>query len=184
MGEYWAVAWENWLINKGIAGNMHYLANCINFNQMRATSARILLGSASPYIQVLISSVGNGSNQLEWFQVRVGTGTEPCQWFLHMKNPDRWHLGQFPPQNLAFESPDISLQSSIWVLIVSWHDVYADCAVLAALSPTAFRFTIRPIFVESLSKTREFRLKSMLISQPLTEYLSDRKFESGRWKSG
>jgi len=48
MGEYWVVLWENWLINKGIVGNKYYLARCINFNRMRATSARILLGSASP----------------------------------------------------------------------------------------------------------------------------------------
>ena len=131
-----------------------------------------------------MSSVSNGSNPLERFRVRVGTGTEPWQWFYHMKNLDRCHLGRFPPQNPAFPSPDISLQLSIWVLIVSWHDVYADCAVLAVLSPPALRFAIRPIFVESLSKTREFRFKSTLISQPLDEYQSDLNAESGRWKIG
>jgi len=31
------------------------------------------------------------------------------------------------------------LHSNFWVLIVSWHDEYADCAVLRALSPPAFR---------------------------------------------
>ena len=101
-----------------------------------------------------IDSVSNGSNPLEWFQVRVGTGTELWQRFYHMKNPDRWRLGWFSPYISAFASPDISLELSIWVLIVSWHDKYVDCAVLAALSPPAFRFVIRPIFVESLSKTR------------------------------
>jgi len=42
------------------------------------------------------------------------------------------------------------LQSRFWVLIVSCHDEYADCAVLRTLSPPAFRFVIRPIFVEWL----------------------------------
>ena len=114
--------------------------------------------SFSPVVfDCLPPRVSNSSNPLERFQVRVGTRTEPCQRFYKMKNLDRWHLGRFPPQTPAFASPDVSLQLSIWVLIVSWHDVYADCAVLASLSPPAFRFAIRPIFVESLSKTREFR---------------------------
>jgi len=34
-------------------------------------------------------SVSNGSNPLERFRVRVGTGTEPLQRLYHMKNPDR-----------------------------------------------------------------------------------------------
>jgi len=54
---------------------------------------------------------------------------------------------------------------------------------LVAPSPPAFRFAIRQVFVESRSKTRQFRLNSAFISQPLNEYQSDRKFESGRWKS-
>ena len=129
-------------------------------------------------------SVSNGSKLLEWFRVRVGTGTEPWQGFSHMKNPDRWHLGRFSPQNPAFASPDVLLQLSIWVLILLWHDVYADCAVLAALSPPAFRFAIRQIFGELLSKTPNFRLKSTLISQPLNEYQLDLNSESGWWKIG
>ena len=131
-----------------------------------------------------IPSVSNGSNPLEWFRVKVGTGTEWWQRFYHMKNPDRWHLGRFPPQNPAFASPDVSLQLSIWVLILSWHDVYADCEVLAALSPAASRFAIRQIFIDSLLKTREFCWKSTLIWQPLNEYQSDLNSESGWWKIG
>ena len=130
------------------------------------------------------ASVSNGSNLLERFRIRVGTGTEPWQRFYNMKNPDRWHLGRFPPQNPVFASPDVSLQLSIWVLIVSWHDVYADCSVLAALSPPAFRFAIRPIFVESLSKTREFRWKSTHIWHPLSECQSDLNSKSAGWKIG
>jgi hypothetical protein len=131
-------------------------------------------------IECGMNSVSKGSNPLVWFRVRVGTGTEPWQRFYHMKNLDHWHLGWFPPQNPAFGSPDVSLQFSIWVLIVSWHEVYSDCAVLAALSPPAFRFGIQPIFVESLSKTREFLLQSTLISQPPNKYQSDLNSESGR----
>jgi len=44
----------------------------------------------------------------------------------------------------------LSLKLSIWVLIVSWHDQYVDCAFLAALSLPAVRFAIGPIFVELL----------------------------------
>ena len=132
----------------------------------------------------IMGSVSNRSNPLERFRVRVGTGTEPWQCFHHMKNPDRWHLGWFPSQNPAFARPDVSLQLSISVLIVSWHDVYADCAVSAALSPPTFRLAIRLIFVESLSKTREFLWKSTLIWQPLNEYHSDLNSESRRGKIG
>jgi hypothetical protein len=40
------------------------------------------------------------------------------------------------------------LQLCIWVMIVSWNDQYADCAVLAPRSSPAVRFAIGPIFVE------------------------------------
>jgi len=36
------------------------------------------------------------------------------------------------------------------------------------------------MIVEALSETREIRLKIGIISQPLNEYQSDRKFECGR----
>jgi len=65
------------------------------------------------YYYNMLHSVSNGSNPLERFRVRVGTGTEPWQRFYHMENPDRWHLGRFPPQNPAFASPDVSIQLSI-----------------------------------------------------------------------
>jgi len=57
MGEYEVVVRENLLINE--RGIMNNLARCINFNVMRATSARILLGLASPYSHVLIRLKGN-----------------------------------------------------------------------------------------------------------------------------
>jgi len=133
---------------------------------------------------ILKSSVSNGSNPLERFRVRVGTGTTRWHRFYHMKNPDRWHLGRFPHQHPAFASPDVSLQLSISVLIVSWHDGYADFAVLVVLSPPAFRFAIQQIFVESLSKTHEFRSKSTHIWPPLNEYQSVLNSESGWWNIG
>jgi len=34
-------------------------------------------------------SVSNGYNPLEWFRVRVGTGTEPLQQVLPPENSDR-----------------------------------------------------------------------------------------------
>jgi hypothetical protein len=41
IGHYGKVAFGNWLMNKGIAGNKQYLASDIKFNQMRVTSVRI-----------------------------------------------------------------------------------------------------------------------------------------------
>jgi hypothetical protein len=49
-------------------------------------------------------------------------------------------------------------------MIILWHDQYVYCAALCALSPPAFRFGVRPIFVELRSKTRNFRFKIGLIS--------------------
>jgi len=61
-------------------------------------------------IHQVTPSVSNGSNPLEQFRVRVGTGTELWQRFYHMKIPDHWLLGRFPPQNPAFANPAVSLQ--------------------------------------------------------------------------
>ena len=43
--------------------------------------------------------VSNGSNPLEWVQVRVGTGTKCLQWVLSHEKPAPWLLGQFPAEN-------------------------------------------------------------------------------------
>ena len=125
----------------------------------------------------------NGSNMHEWFWDRVETWTKLWQQLYHMKNPNCWHLGQFPPQNQDFASRDTTLESCIWVPIVSWHDVYADCAATAALPPLAFRLVIWPIFVQSLSKIGEVSVKLTLIWQLLNEYQSDHKSECGSWVS-
>jgi len=92
-------------------------------------------------------------------------------------------MGRFYHQTPGHWNWPFWLQLSIWVLIVSQHDQYVDCAVLVALSPPAFRFALWEAFVESRSKTRQSRLQSAIISQPLNEYQSDRQSESRRWKS-
>jgi len=89
-------------------------------------------------------------------------------------------IGPVLPAKAVISTSQFELQLRIWVLIVSSYDEYIDCAVLAPLSPPAFRFVIWAIFVESLLKTREFRLKFLVIPQRFNEYWSDRKSESGR----
>jgi len=48
-------------------------------------------------------SVSNGSNLLERFQDRVGTGTKLLQRFLPHKNRDRSNWVGFTTKNLAFQ---------------------------------------------------------------------------------
>jgi len=88
-------------------------------------------------------------------------------------------MGRLYHQQPSIWNRPFWLQLSIWVLIVSQHDQYVDCAVLVALSPPAFRFAIWQVFVESQSITRQFRIQPVIISQPLDKYQSDRKSEAG-----
>jgi hypothetical protein len=60
-------------------------------------------------LDLVRASVSNGSNPLERFRVRVGTGTKPWQRFYHMKNPDRciwagFHLKSRPLHAQIFPS--------------------------------------------------------------------------------
>jgi len=64
MEEYWAVVCKWWLINRRIASRINYLARCMNYNRMKSTSIRILLGSALPKGQVLIMWIANQSGQI------------------------------------------------------------------------------------------------------------------------
>jgi len=114
----------------------------------------------------LAFSVSNRSKFPGRFRIRFQRGTEPLQWVS--------------TQNPLLKSQHFLLQVSNSVLIVSQHDQYVDCAVLVALSPPGFRFAIQQVFIESRSKTRQFHLNSAFISQPLNEYQSDRKSETGR----
>jgi len=88
-----------------------------------------------------------------------------------------------PPKTRHFKSTILAPISN-WVLIISWHDQYVDCAVLAPLSHSAVRYPIGPILAKSLSKTGAFRLTCDVIPQRFNEYWSDHKSESVRWKSG
>jgi len=91
------------------------------------------------------SRVGSGSSSTQNRTVATGLTTRKTQ-----------PIGNGPvlPPKTRFSTSQPCLQSSIWVLIVSWHNQYLDCAVLAALSPPDLRCVIGPIFVESQSKTR------------------------------
>jgi len=79
---------------------------------------------------------------------------------------------------------DVWLQLSFWVLIVLWHNEWAECAVLRALSPPAFRFVTRLIFVEWRWNTGKYWAKLGGFEYQLHDYWSDRKSETGRWLSG
>jgi hypothetical protein len=92
-------------------------------------------------------------------------------------------MGRFYYQKPGISCSEVWLQLSIWVLIVSQHDQYIDCAVLVTLSPPAFRFAIQQVFGESWSNTHQFHLIPGITSQPLNKYQSDYKFECSRWQS-
>ena len=75
-------------------------------------------------------------------------------------------------------------QLSFLVLIISWHNEYADCAALIALSPSAFRFAIRLIIVKWFWNMGKYFKKFAGFRSRLHTYWLDHKSESGRWKSG
>jgi hypothetical protein len=50
-----------------------------------------------------IASVSNGSNALERFRVRVGTGIELLQRFLPYENPDSCNWAGFTTKNPTFQ---------------------------------------------------------------------------------
>jgi hypothetical protein len=54
-------------------------------------------------------SVSNGSNPLEWFQVRVRTRTEPLHWVLPHENPDRCNWAGFTNVSNGLGEPASSL---------------------------------------------------------------------------
>jgi hypothetical protein len=75
------------------------------------------------------------------------------------------------------------LQLSIWVLIVSWHGEYVNCAIQCALSPPGFRFAIWPILIQSLWNNAQFQGKFRGIRSRLSEYWSNCNSERVKWKS-
>jgi len=83
-------------------------------------------------------------------------------WRVHY--PERTYTHGFvawlnPDRSSILRSPQLGLELIIWVLIISWHDEYADYAVLPDLSPPASRFLIRLIFVEWLWNKGKFETK-------------------------
>ena len=57
------------------------------------------------------TSVSNGSNQLVWFLVRVGTGTEPLQQVLPHNNQKCCNWAGFTTQNPAFQPYNVASNS-------------------------------------------------------------------------
>jgi len=88
-------------------------------------------------------SVSDGSKCPGRFPVGFQPGTELLQ--------------QVSKQNLLLKRQYFLLQLTIWVLIVSQHDQYVDCAILVALSSPSLRFAIRQVLVGSQLKTHQFR---------------------------
>jgi len=95
-----------------------------------------------------------------------------CTWFYHMKTQTiyfeqvcLWKSGPCKPDCLA-----ANLYS---VLIISWHDVYVNYAVLGALSSAYLQFWTRDIFVELQWTRWNWELISSGISQPLNKYWYD-----------
>ena len=118
---------------------------------------------------IVIRSVSKGYKSPGRFRVPFQPGTEPTH--------------SVSTQKPLLKSQHFLLQLSIWVLTI-WQDAqHVDCAHLVAPSPPTFRCAIRQGFVESRSKPRQFRFNSAFISQPLNEYQSDRKSQSGRWNN-
>jgi hypothetical protein len=93
-------------------------------------------------------------------------------------------MGRLDQQKPGVWSSWCWLWWSISVMMVSWHDQYVECAVLPALLIPAVRLAIRPILVESISKTRQFHVQCRWLSQWFRKYLSNYKSDSRRWKSG
>jgi len=77
-----------------------------------------------------------------------------------------WNRTAVP--NLLFTP--LWLQFSMWVLIILQHDQYVDYAELWPLSPVAFRFAIRLIFVEWLWKKAQLKAKFAGFWSRLHEY--------------
>jgi len=110
------------------------------------------------YLGGVVTRTGHGT---VGFRLGWNRPVIPNIWFLH-----------FP------------LQFSILVMIVSWYGQYVDCVVLCALSPPASRFVIWPTLAKSLWNNIIFKSKFAGFRQQLNVYWSDRKSDSGRWKSG
>jgi hypothetical protein len=94
------------------------------------------------------------------FGSRIDQKPEPQLTWRVVTLPGHRAVGIWPVWNRTAD-PNIQflqqwLQLSIWVLIISWHDRYVNCADLAPLWPPAFKFAIGLIFVEWLWNKGDF----------------------------
>jgi len=91
-----------------------------------------------------------------WFGSRPGQKPDPLLSWQVVTQPRHRTSGIWPGWNWTavpnLRLLQLWLQSSIWVLIVLWHNQYVDFAELRVLLPPAFRFAIRLIFVEWMWK--------------------------------
>jgi len=86
MGYYRTVACEQWLINRSIAGKMNDFARCINFNRMRVSSARLLLGLALAKAESRSCRQASDISKLLWTQLSMAADVE---WTIHHNEHQR-----------------------------------------------------------------------------------------------
>jgi len=165
-----------WLIDSIISWRSWRHSRCISRGWLLAWQLRRrehLGPTITTLVQVIswprwpITSVNNRSKFPVRFRVRFRPGTGPLQ--------------RVSTQNPLLKSQHFLLQLSIWVLIISWHNLYMKYALWCPLSSPVLRFPIGPIVIESRWKPGPFGEIFGLISQRLNEYWSDRKSENGRW---
>jgi hypothetical protein len=141
----------------------HWSINCITYSVSNGSSfgpGRFYRSAwQRPYL-VFATGLGNPPvvRVLTCGSVRFGSRTgqkpEPLWCWRVVTRPGHRTAGIWPGWNQT-AVPNIRfvqlwLKLSISVLIVSRHDWYVNCAVLAPLLPPAFRFAIGLIFVEWL----------------------------------
>jgi len=109
-----------------------------------------------------------------WGQVK--TRTDPLQCVLPHKTHGPLLVGCFPLEHLALASLAFSRQLSIWVLIISRHDLYLNDEVLGAHSAAGLRFWISAIFImysvgNSSKLLEQFRVWVGTGTKPLQQVL-------------
>jgi hypothetical protein len=92
MGEWWAVAYEYWLMTRYIVGTIKLMTRYINFGYVSANSARMLLLSGLPqgedsicrkdnqYVRIIMKMSIDGSRC--WMDNTEKWVSMECQWFV------------------------------------------------------------------------------------------------------
>jgi hypothetical protein len=128
--------------------------------------------------------VSNSSNPLERFWVRIGTGTEPLQRALPRENPYGCNWVGFTTKHPVFQYHNFASNyvGEFWWyrdVISIWNVQYDQLFHLPILNLWSDQYSL-----SRYSNPANFSRKGALISQPLNEYWSDRKSETGMWKDG